>query len=180
MSGHSKWSQIKYKKSVTDAKKSQVFSKLTRLISIAAKNGIDPNSNNKLREAIEKAKEMNMPKENIEKAIKKNSQEKLEELTIESWAPYGVALIIEAITDSHNRTIAEIKHLLSINNAKISGEGSVKWLFDYKNGEYQPKNYITITPEQRLELEKLFEDLDDNNDVKEVYSNLSPHLSRIP
>ncbi len=173
MSGHSKWSQIKHKKSLADAKKSQIFSKITRLISVAAKNGTDPNSNIKLREAIERAREINMPKENIERAINKSSQEKLEELTIECWAPHGIALIIEAITDNRNRTIAEIKHLLSINNAKISGEGSVKWLFDVKNGEYKAKSYITLPTEQKLELEKLFEALDENDDVKEVYSNLS-------
>lgn len=172
MSGHSKWTQIKHKKAITDSKKSKIFSKIVRLISIAAKENPDPKTNNKLRDAVLKAREVNMPKENIDRAIKKSAEEKFEELIIESWAPYGVALIIEALTDSRNRTIAAIKRILSDHNAKMGTSGSVKWMFDFKNGEYLPKNPITISEEQKIELEKLFETLDEDDDVKEIYSNL--------
>lgn len=172
MSGHSKWAQIKHKKAVTDAKKSKIFSKIVRLISIAAKENPDPKTNAKLQNAILKAREVNMPKENIERAIKKSAEEKYEELAIESWAPHGVALIIEALTDNRNRTINEIKRVLSDHNAKLGTSGSVKWMFDFKNGEYLPKNPVTLNEEQKIELEKLFEALDENDDVKEIYSNL--------
>jgi len=172
MSGHSKWSQIKNKKGVTDAKRSKTFSQMVRLISAAAKNGADPKNNARLRDIILKAKEINMPKENIDRAIKKSSEEKLEELVMECWVPGGVALIIEAITDSHNRTIAEIKHLLSKFEATLGGPGSVKWMFEIKDGEYQAKNEITVPEEQKAQLEKLFEALDENGDVTEFYTNL--------
>ncbi|MBI3459159.1 YebC/PmpR family DNA-binding transcriptional regulator [Candidatus Azambacteria bacterium] len=172
MSGHSKWSQIKNKKAVTDAKRSKTFSVMVRLISAAAKTGMDPKNNARLRDIILKAKEINMPKENIDRAIQKSAEEKLEELVMECWAPGGVALIIEAITDSRNRTIAEIKHLLSKFDANLGGPGSVKWMFEIKDGQYQAKNPVTVTPEQQTELEKLFDALDANEDVTEFYSNL--------
>lgn len=172
MSGHNKWTQIKHKKAITDGKKSKIFSKIVRLISITAKENPDPKTNNKLQNAILKAREVNMPKENIDRAIKKSAEEKYEELVIEGWTPFGIALIIEALTDNKNRTITAIKRILSEHNAKIGTSGSVKWMFEYKNGEYLPKNLITLNEEQKKELEKLFEALDEDEDVKEIYSNL--------
>ncbi|HBX58715.1 MAG: hypothetical protein A2405_03125 [Candidatus Yanofskybacteria bacterium RIFOXYC1_FULL_44_16] len=112
MSGHSKWSQIKHRKAITDKKKSQAFSRLSRLITIAAKKGVDSKFNIALTQIIERAKKENMPNENIERAIKKvkdGGLDQLEELSIEAVGPGGVALKIKAITDSRNRTIAEIK-----------------------------------------------------------------------
>src|SRR3989344_4801240 len=116
MSGHSKWSQIKHKKALTDKKKGQIFSKLSRLITLAAKKGTDPKSNPSLAQAIENARAVNMPNDNIERAIKKVSekdQTQLEELSIEALGPSGVALKIRAITDNRNRTMAEIKKILT-------------------------------------------------------------------
>src|SRR3989344_6642006 len=114
MSGHSRWSQIRHKKALTDKKKGQIFSKLARLITLAAKRGANPKSNPTLAQAIENAKSVNMPNDNIERAIKKLSdkdQAQLEELAVEALGPGGVALKIRAITDNRNRTMSEIKKI---------------------------------------------------------------------
>lgn len=135
MSGHSKWSQIKNKKASTDAKRSAVFSKLTAFITVAAREkGGDIDTNSKLRMAVEKARSFNMPAENIERAIKKGigglDGQMLEELFIEAYAANGKPLLITAITDNKNRTISEIKHILSSFEGKMAGSGSVKWMFE--------------------------------------------------
>lgn len=137
MSGHSHWHSIKYKKGMADAKKSKVFSKIVRLISVAAKEGGgNPESNSKLRLAIEKAKSVNLPAENIDRAIKKGvgglEEARLEPLTLEAFGPGNVALLIEGITDNKNRALTEIKQILNQNQGKLVGEGSVKWLFEKK------------------------------------------------
>jgi len=137
MSGHSKWAQIKYKKAITDAKKSKIFSKLAALITIATreKSG-DPNMNPKLRLAVEKARAMNMPMGNIERAIKRGTGEieagNLEELLLEAYGPGGKAILISAITDNKNRTLAEIKHILNEYGGKLASSGSVRWMFEEK------------------------------------------------
>lgn len=135
MSGHSKWTQIKRQKAVSDARKGKVFSRLSKKISIAARSGGDPQFNPSLRIVIEKAKKENMPLDNIEKAIKKGTGElggvKIEEVLYEAYGPGGIALIIECATDSPNRTVSEIKHILSINNGRLGEAGSVKWMFDH-------------------------------------------------
>ena len=178
MSGHSKWSTIKHKKAITDAKRGKAFSKLSRLISVAAKEkGGDPESSPKLRTAIDKAREMNMPKDNIERAIKKGIGQiggaQIEEITYEAYGPSGIALIIEMITDNRNRTIAEIKHILNKFGGKLAEAGSVKYMFDRKGEEWLPKYPMEITDEKtQTQLEKLFEALDDNDDVQEIYSNM--------
>lgn len=137
MSGHSKWSQIKYKKALTDAKKGKIFSKMARLIAVAARaKGGDPQTNPQLRLAIEKARAFNMPSENIERAIKRGTGDiegvKMEEFTIEAYGPSGIALIIEGITDNKNRTVSEIKYLLGQHDGKMAEQGSVSWLFEKK------------------------------------------------
>ncbi len=135
MSGHSKWKQIKRQKGVADVKKGKVFSQISKMITIAAKNGGDPDFNPSLRIAIEKAKKENMPADNIEKAIKKGTGElegsAIEEVLYEAYGPGGVALIIEATTDNSNRTVSEIKHILSRSGGRIGEAGSVKWMFDH-------------------------------------------------
>ena len=137
MSGHSKWSTIKHKKASTDKKRADLFSKLAREITIAARQGGgDIETNYVLRGVAEKARGFNMPKENIERAIKKgageDTDELLEELLMEAYGPGGVALLIEGITDNRNRTTNEIKSTLTKNGAKPVEEGSVKWLFERK------------------------------------------------
>lgn len=134
MSGHSKWSTIKHKKSATDKKRGDVFSKMARVLTVAAKSGGDIETNYTLRSAVEKAKNLNMPKDNIERAIKKGTGElagdQLEELLMEAYGPNGTALLIEVVTDNRNRSTSEIRHILSKNNGKLATGGSVQWLFE--------------------------------------------------
>lgn len=138
MSGHSKWSTIKRKKGALDAKRGQVFTKMAKLITVTAKQGGgDPNANFKLRLAIDKAKSVNMPSDNIERAIKKGTGElaegmQVEEIVYEAYGPGGAALIIEVITDNKNRTLSEVKHILSKNDGRLSEAGSVNWMFEKK------------------------------------------------
>jgi YebC/PmpR family DNA-binding regulatory protein len=156
MSGHSKWHQIRYKKGITDAKRGQMFTKVARMISVAAREGGgDPETNYKLRLAIDKAKEINMPKDSIQKAIDRGTGKlagaRLEKVTYEGYAPSGVALLIDVLTDNKNRASAEIKNILGKGGGKMGGAGSVAWMFS-------PKGVIRIetrdlSPEIREELE---------------------------
>lgn len=143
MSGHSHWAGIKHQKSIEDVKRGKIFSKMTRLICIAAKDGTDPSVNPKLRQALEEARSFNMPKENVERAIKKGAggkdAENLEEVICEALGPAGTAIIIESITDNKNRTLGELKQILQKHNCKLADAGSVKWLFERKG-------IITINP----------------------------------
>ncbi len=135
MSGHSKWSKIKRQKGVADVKKGKIFSQLSKAVTLMAKDGGgDPGMNPALKLAIEKAKQANMPLDNIEKAIKKGTGEleggTIEEVLYEAYGPSGIAMIIEGTTDNTNRTVAEIKHILSRNNGRLGEAGSVKWMFE--------------------------------------------------
>lgn len=135
MSGHSKWSTIKRKKGAADAKRGAVFTRLTREIVIAAREGGgDPESNFRLRLAVEKARAENMPKENIERAIRRGTGEdkdagSFEEVMYEGYAPHGVALLIECVTDNRNRTVAELRHTLTRAGGSMAEVGSVSWQF---------------------------------------------------
>ncbi|KKS26142.1 MAG: hypothetical protein UV36_C0003G0006 [Parcubacteria group bacterium GW2011_GWC2_42_6] len=136
MSGHSKWSQIKHKKALTDAKRGKLFSKLARQITIAAREkGGDPSANITLRMLIDKARSLNMPADNVDRAIKRGTGEiagvRLENFLIEAYGPVGTALIIEGTTDSKNRTISEIKFLLGEHHGKMAEGGAVAWLFEH-------------------------------------------------
>jgi len=139
MSGHSHAKTVMATKMANAAKKGKVYSKYGRLITIAVKDGGgsgDPEKNSKLKAVIEQAKVMNMPKENIERAIKKGTGElageSLESVSYEGFGPGGIALIIDGITDNPNRTLGEIKVILNQNNGKMAGEGAVRWMFDKK------------------------------------------------
>ena len=166
MSGHSRWSQIKHKKAITDKKKGQLFSKMSKLISLAARKESNPEINIELRGIIERARQINMPKENIEKAISRISDKspRLEELYIEALGPGGVALKIKAVTDNRNRTISEIKKILSDCNSKMVPLGSIGWMFN----ESISISAVNINSQ----LYKLFDVLDDNDDVEDITSNL--------
>jgi len=242
MSGHSHWHSIKYQKGTADAKKSKVFSKITRIITVAAREGGgDSGSNSKLRLVIDQAKSLNMPKENIERAIKRGTGElageKLEEFTFEAYGPGKTAIIIKGITNNKNRTLGEIKQSLNQNGGKLADEGSVRWLFERKGAiiidpdsqeeqlknkekleleaieagaediywhddvldiytkpeevekvkknlerkgikidssslDWVPKEMIDIEEKGKETCQKLFENLDENNDVQDIYSNL--------
>jgi len=141
MAGHSKWKQIKRKKAVTDARRASAWTKIIREITVAAKaGGGDPNGNPRLRLAIDSARAVNMPKENIERAVKKGTGEldgaAFEELTYEGYGPGGAAIFIEATTDNANRTVAEIRHAFSRNGGNLGASNSVAWMFERKGQVY--------------------------------------------
>jgi YebC/PmpR family DNA-binding regulatory protein len=141
MAGHSKWKQIKRKKAVTDARRASSWTKVIREITVAAKSGGgDPAGNPRLRTAIDAAKAVNMPNENIDRAIKKGTGELegsvYEELTYEGYGPGGAAVFIEATTDNANRTVAEIRHAFSRNGGNLGASNSVAWMFDRKGQIY--------------------------------------------
>ena len=241
MSKHSHWAKIKRKKELADKERGQMFSKVLRMISVAVKKGEDPETNSALRLAIEKAKEFNLPKEIIERAMKKGIGETagqaLEEVLYEAYGPGNIAILIESITDNKNRAFNEIKKILEANNGKLVTPGSVKWMFgrkgciivdcklqieDLKNKEkleltaieagaedirwsdevleiytkvgdlekvkknleakgvkiestsldWVAKEETETSEENKIAVQKLFEDLDESEEVQEIYSNL--------
>ncbi|MDX9893623.1 MAG: YebC/PmpR family DNA-binding transcriptional regulator [Patescibacteria group bacterium] len=234
MSGHSKWAQIHRQKGVADIKRGAVFTKLGKAVTIAAKlGGGDPESNFRLRLAIDQAKAANMPKDNIERAIKRGTGElddgkKIEAVTYEGFGPEATAFIIEALTDNRNRTSAAIKHILNKYGGGLGGPNSVSWMFEprgiikinkidetlelelidrgvedivkesdgitlqtqtdnlkkikdylenknitieYAENELVAKDQKTLNPEQQEKIQKLFEELEDNEDVNNYYTN---------
>jgi YebC/PmpR family DNA-binding regulatory protein len=135
MSGHSKWSTIKHKKQAADKKRSKVFTKIIKEITIAARlGGGDPEANPRLRVAIDKGKEANLPKDNIERAILKGTGDlegvNYEDVMYEAYGPSGGALLIETTTDNPTRTVAEIRHILSKHDGNLGNSGTVSWKFD--------------------------------------------------
>jgi YebC/PmpR family DNA-binding regulatory protein len=135
MSGHSKWKTIKHQKGVADAKRSQVFTKFGREISVAARQGgPDPESNPRLRLAIDRAREANMPKDNIERAIKRATGESgdavIEEVVYEGYGPGGIAILVQALTDNRNRTVSDVRNIFAKAGGNLGESGSVGWLFE--------------------------------------------------
>lgn len=148
------------------------FSKLLKAISIAAQKDSNPNYNPGLKAAIDRAKEANVPQDNIERAIKKSSEVKdIKEVLFEAYGPEGVALLIQAHTDNNNRTVAEVKKILNDHDGKLADQGSVMWAFENTNDGYQPKFPQTVSKEAEIKLIKLMEALDDQDDVTEIYTS---------
>ena len=237
MSGHSHAKTVAATKNANDAKKGKIFSKFGRVITIAAKEGGgDITKNIKLRALIDKAREFNMPKENIERAIKKGTGElageNLEEVSFEGFGPGGISMIIEGITDNKNRTLGEVKGILGQYDGKMAGEGAVRWMFDRKGVitipihnklkeelelllieagaddireedgkmivytkpedlektkkqleekqliiestalEWVPKEEISLGEKEKERTQRLFEALDENDAIQDIYSNL--------
>ncbi len=155
MSGHSKWHSIKHKKAIVDAKRGKIFTKIIREIIIAARlGGGDPEKNPRLRKAIEAAKDANMPKDNVERAIKKGTGElegeSFEEITYEGYGPGGVAVYVDATTDNKNRTASEIRRIFSKHGGNLGESGCVSWMF-------KRRGYITVEKSKAPSEEKLFE-----------------------
>ncbi len=170
MSGHSKWSQIKHKKASTDAKRGKIFTKIVKEISVAARTGGgDPEGNPRLRTAIEKAKEVNMPYDNIKKAIMKGTGElpgtTYEEVIYEGYGPGGVALLIETLTDNKNRTVSEVRHILSKNGGSLGEAGCVAWMFEKKGYILVEKSKVDEDTLMSIVLDAGAEDM--KNDPKE-------------
>ena len=237
MSGHSHAKTVAATKNANDAKKGKIFSKFGRVITIATKEGGgDITKNIKLRALIEKAREFNMPKENIERAIKKGTGElageNLEEVSFEGFGPGGISMIIEGITDNKNRTLGEVKGILGQYDGKMAGEGAVRWMFDRKGVitipihnklkeelelllieagaddireedgkmivytkpedlektkkqleekqliiestalEWVPKEEIRVGEKEKDKIQRLFEALDENDAIQDIYSNI--------
>jgi len=173
MSGHSKWAKIKHQKSVTDARKSKVFSKLVRFIATEAKRAKGDRSSPSLRMAIEKARVANMPADNIDRAIEKASSDstELESVTYEAYGPGGVAVIIEGYTDNRNRTAAEIKHLLSLHGGTLATPNAALWAFEHRDNKLEPTTTVELLDEDLEKLAVLVDALEDHDDVSEVYTN---------
>ncbi|GAB4437076.1 MAG: YebC/PmpR family DNA-binding transcriptional regulator [bacterium] len=236
MAGHSKWAQIKHKKAAVDAKRGKIFTKIAKEITVAVRlGGKDPEMNPRLRTVIAKAKGVNMPNDNIERAIKKGTGEladfQYEEITYEGYGPGGVAVLVEAMTDNKNRTVSEIRHLFSKYNGNLGETGCVSWVFEQKgyfvfdgaditedelmeiaieagaedvrndDGSLEvitdpadfekvkeafdkkglkysvaevtkiPKNYVEIKDKDAENMMKLFDALEDHDDVQNVYAN---------
>ena len=176
MSGHSKWHSIKHKKGATDAKRGKLFTKFIKEITVAARTGGgDPDSNARLRKAILDAKAGNMPNDTIDRAVRRGTGAEegvsYEEITYEGYGPGGVALLIEAVTDNRNRTVAEIRHMFSKNGGNLGEAGSVGWLFE-------KKGYIVVEkaakPEEELfdiAIEAGADDLRDDQDNFEIITS---------
>ncbi|TET73172.1 MAG: YebC/PmpR family DNA-binding transcriptional regulator [Candidatus Aminicenantes bacterium] len=236
MSGHSKWHSIKYKKAAQDAKRGKLFTKIIRELAIAARlAGGDPNTNPRLRKSIADAKNVNMPADNIKRAILKGTGQlegiTYEEIAYEGYGPSGVAIYVEALTDNKNRTVSELRHIFSKNNGNIGESGCVAWMFsrkgyivvekskaseddlldiileagaedlredgsnyeiitlpenyeavvkalndnnievDASNLGYIPQNYVKLEGKQAQQLLRLMEELEDHDDVQNVWAN---------
>ena len=174
MSGHNKWSKIKNKKAVTDATKSKIFSKMARLISVASKQVGGDATSPILRATIEKAREYNMPANNIERAVKKGAgsdAEALESVAYEAYGPAGSALIIEALTTNRNKAAQEVKFILSKHSFQLAAPGSVTWAFSKENNIWKPTATISLSEEDGKILGALIEELEDNDEIQDVYTN---------
>jgi len=175
MSGHSKWSTIKRKKGAADAKRGAIFTRLAREITIAAREGGDPDSNFRLRLAVDRARAENMPKDNIERAVKRGTGEDkegtvFEEFTLEGYGPHGSAILVDCVTDNRNRTISDMRHAFSKAGGNMAEAGAVGWQFDRKA-------YFAFSSEQ-FSFEKAFDlgavagadDVVDGGDTIEIYA----------
>lgn len=173
MSGHSKWSTIKHKKGAADAKRGKIFTKLIKEITVAAKiGGGDPDSNPRLRTAVAAAKAQNMPKDNLERAIKKGTGElegvEYEEITYEGYGPGGVAVLVECLTDNKNRTIADVRYIFSKAGGNIGTDGCVAWMFDKKGLISIDKSQTDEDTLMEIALDAGAEDVKDEGDCFEV------------
>lgn len=175
MSGHSKWSQIKRQKAVTDSAKSRVFSRFARLIAMEAKKANGILSAPGLSVVIARAKAANMPKDNIERAIAKGSSKDagdLSQVVYEAYGPGGVALLIEALTDNKNRTTQEIKHLLVLHGVELAAPGAASWAFTKTGVDYVPHEpLMDVSGTDEEKLGDILEALDAHEDMQQVFTN---------
>ena len=175
MSGHSKWHTIKHKKGAADAKRGKLFTRLIKELTVAARNGGgDPDMNPRLRTIVADAKAANMPRENIERAIRRGTGEEpgvvYEEITYECYGPGGVALMIESLTDNKNRTVGEIRFLLGKHNGNLAAENSVAWMFSRKGQVLIEKGKVDEEKLLNAALEAGADDVNDDGSVWEVVS----------
>jgi YebC/PmpR family DNA-binding regulatory protein len=173
MSGHSKWHTIKHKKGAADAKRGKIFTRIIKELTVAARNGGgDPDTNPRLRTIVLEAKANNMPRENIDRAIRRGTGEEpgvsYEEVTYEGYGPGGVALMIETLTDNKNRTVGEIRHLLSKHAGNLAAENSVAWMFSRKGQIVVEKGKVDEDKLLSVALDAGADDMNDDGSVWEV------------
>ena len=172
MSGHNKWSKIKHKKAATDAQKSKIFSKLVKLIKVEAKAANGNVDSPALRAAIDKAKAANMPKDNIERAIKSASDsDSLTQATYEAYGPGGVAIIIEVVTDNTNRTGSEVRNIFTKRGLSLANPGSATWAFTKTDGGWKPQQEVELNDKDGEKLAEIVEAIEEHDDVDAVYVN---------
>jgi YebC/PmpR family DNA-binding regulatory protein len=174
MSGHSKWSTIKRKKGVADAKRGAIFTRLAKEITIASRDGGDPDTNFRLRLAVDKARAENMPKDNIERAIKKGSGEDkdgtvFEEVTFEGYGPHGSALMVTCVTDNRNRTVPDMRHAFSKSGGTMAEPGAVGWQFDRKSYFSFHSSDLNFDKAFELGIEAGADDVIDGGETIEIY-----------
>src|SRR5437868_4183041 len=179
MSGHSKWATIKHKKAATDAKRGKQFTKIIKEITIAARSGGDPDGNPRLRTAINDAKNVSMPADNIKRAIMRGTGElegsQIEEILFEGYGPGGAAVLVNVATDNRNRTVSEIRHLFSKNGGNFAEQGSVSWMFERKSqvivdGEKSNEDQL-----MSIVLDAGADDLRDHGGTWEILSSAEAH-----
>ena len=174
MSGHNKWAQIKRQKEKNDGAKSNIWGKLGKRIAVESKKAKGDVNAPSLRSAIDIAKKANMPKENIDRAVAKGTSAdaaSLEAVTYETYGPGGCAIVIDALTDSRNRTAQEIKHLLDEQGLALASPGSALWAFEKTAEGYAPKTTVPLSEADSDALMKVLEKIDSHDDVENVYTN---------
>lgn len=182
MAGHNKWSQIKRKKAVTDSRRGKLWTKILKEVTVAAKlGGADPAGNPRLRVGIQEAKSANVPNENIERAVKRGSGlldgVTYEELTYEGYAPGGVAILVETLTDNKNRTVSELRHLLTKSGGNLGENGCVAWMFDKRGYFALGKAGLDEDNFMELALELGVEDAEVQDEVYELYCAAEEYAS---
>lgn len=175
MAGHNKWSKIRHKKGAEDAKRSKIFSRLSKLITNESKKANGDVNSPGLATAIEAAKKENMPKDTIERAVKKGTESgttAMDPVTYETYGPGGSAIVIEALTDNKNRSAAEIRHILSKAGFELAAPGSASWAFTKDGQDWKPNTTIELSDSDQEKLGNLLETLDENEDVQGVFTNV--------
>jgi YebC/PmpR family DNA-binding regulatory protein len=179
MSGHSKWATIKHKKAALDAKRGKAFTRLIKEITIAARNGGDPDGNPRLRTAILAAKAVSMPSDNIKKAVMRGTGEleggQIEEVMFEGYGPGGAAVLVNVATDNRNRTVSEIRHAFSKNGGNMGEQGSVAWMFERKSEMYVASDKVSEDQLMGIVLDAGAEDLRNEGDQWQVLSPPEAH-----
>lgn len=174
MAGHNKWTQIKHKKAATDSKKSKIFGKFSRLITVESKKANGDTSSPSLRVVIERAQKENMTADAIDRAVKKglgSDAGSMESVLFEAYGPGGCALLMDGLTDNKNRTVAEIKHILSKRGLSLAGQGAAIWAFTRTSEGYEPTTTVPLSEEDGQILSEILEELDEHDDIQEVYTN---------
>lgn len=177
MSGHNKWSKIHRQKGLTDQKRGREFSRLAQMIALAVRSGktADPSVNPQLRMLLQKAREINLPKENISRAVNRGlgqaEEGRLEEVTYEGYGPGGVAFMVKTATANRNRSLAEVKNAFERFGGSLSSPGSAGYAFLIDQGEYKPKLTIPVTAAVKQQLQQLAEALEEYEDVEQVAHN---------